>query len=67
MAKIHIVREAFGLDGIDYPRGTEITDEALLAKIKATHSHHLNATHIDMWVPVPEPMSAKLLPKSSDA
>lgn len=47
MPKIHIVREAFSLDGKDYPRGTEISDAALLEKVRAAHGHHLIRQHHD--------------------
>jgi hypothetical protein len=45
MNRIHVVREAFSLDGKDYRRGDEISDRAEVKKVRETHAHHLNAQH----------------------
>jgi hypothetical protein len=44
MAKVHVVREPFSLDGKDYKRGDEIHDDAVLEKAKASHAAHLTPT-----------------------
>lgn len=52
--KALVVREAFGLDGVDHPRGEQITDPALVKKISESHAGHV------LKVDVPDaPSSAK--------
>lgn len=53
--KAHVVREQFSLDGKDYYRGTEITDPAEIAKVKAVHAHHLIQQHHEAVTPKPAP------------
>lgn len=53
--KAHVVREQFSLDGKDYYRGTEITDPAEIAKVKALHAHHLIQQHHEAAPPKPAP------------
>lgn len=45
--KTHIVREAFNLDGVDYPRGAEISDRAVIAKARESHPGHIVQQHHD--------------------
>lgn len=45
--KSHVVREMFNLDGVDYPRGTEITDREILKRVCQSHPHHLVQQHHD--------------------
>lgn len=44
---VHVVREAFGLDGIDYPRGSEISDPEILKRVRESHPTHLVQTHVE--------------------
>lgn len=64
MPKIHIVREAFSLNGKDYARGDEISDADTLMQAQANHAHHLNATPHEMVVALPPAQAAA---KKSDA
>lgn len=57
--KKHIVREAFSLDGADYPRGAELTDPNIIAKAKEQAPGHIHATSED----IPEPPA----PEGKDA
>jgi hypothetical protein len=59
--KVHIVREAFSLDGVDYPRGTELTDQAIIDRAKESHRGHILAQEHEVAsqmvtddVPIPE-------------
>lgn len=54
--KTHIVREAFNLDGVDYPRGSEITDRAIIARVRESHPGHVVAQHHDAPQPASEPL-----------
>ena len=45
--KVHVVLEAFGLDGKDYPRGTDLRDRSLIARAKEQFPGHLRATSED--------------------
>jgi hypothetical protein len=45
--KTHIVREAFNLDGVDYPRGVEISDRAMIARVRESHPGHVVQQHHD--------------------
>lgn len=45
--KVHVVREAFGLDGVDYPRGAELRDRSIIGRAKEQFPGHLRATSED--------------------
>ncbi len=61
--KVHVVREQFSHNGRDYPRGTEITDAAVLEELKKTHlARHLIQRHHEADAPaskVQEPEKAQ--------
>lgn len=59
MPKTHIVREAFSLDGKDYPRGSEITDHAVLKQVCEKFPGHLVRQHHEASAtPAPAPEQA---------
>ena len=65
MAKIHIVREQFSLNGTDYPRGTEISDELTLkAADAAGFLHHCLSTDRDATPAMEKPEPKKTEPKA---
>lgn len=45
--KTLIVREAFGLNGQDYARGSEITDPVQIEAVLVSHGHHVVRTPHD--------------------
>lgn len=57
--KTHIVREAFSLDGVDYPRGTELTDAAVIEKARENHQGHLVPTSDEIPAPAPDQSKGK--------
>lgn len=56
--KTLVVREAFGLGGVDYPRGAEITDPDVIANVLDSHAAHVHATDNDVE-PAKVPAKAK--------
>lgn len=55
MAKIHVVREPFNIDGVDYMRGAELTDPALIEKVRAKHPGRVISQHREAVAAAPVP------------